>query len=350
VDDPLVPILTLHQFKTDEETPSDFSGHKLQMEDFHAALQNLYNAGFSLVSLEDWLDGEMIVPSGRRPLVFSMDDLFYVDQILLDENRIPQSDTGIGALWQFSQEHPDFGFHMALFIVLGDKFFPFDPQYRNETRYKGRDWETELAQTIIWCIEHDAKVYNHTFLHGYLSNVPSPISIETFIEQLTRNDTYLRQLLFKVGREDLIPQLGNIVALTGGIPPQSESDWVELEDYQNPEGKPLQAVLGIYSTLTGPDYWDYLTRPYAPDFDRYGIIRIVANLPNMQYLAENSSNFPAAQTCELSLEESQQNDNSYIASQIQVKIMNGSCPAGLYVLNEKLFDASSSEVTLIQIP
>ena len=349
-EEPLVPILTLHRFKTDGETPSDFNGNKLQLEDFRLALLELYDAGFSLVSLDDWLDGEMIVPSGRRPLVMTMDDLFYTNQILLDENGMPEPDTGIGALWQFSQEHADFGFHMALFIVLGDKYFPFDPQYSSEPRYAGRDWESELAQTIVWCIEHDAMIYNHTYWHGYLGGVPHPISIKTFLEQLTLNDNYLRQLLKKIGREDLITQLGNIIALTGGIPPQTQSDWTKLLAYKNPEGESLQAVLGIYSAPTDPSYWQYLTRPYAPDFDPSRIIRIVANLPNMRYLSENSTNFPAAQTCTINLEESRQFVDAYQAMQIQAKIMNGACPAGLYVLDEKLFDARSSDITQIKKP
>jgi len=348
-EEPLVPILTLHKFKTDGDTPSDFNGMKLQLEDFRSALQGLYEAGFSLVSLDDWLAGKMVLPVGRRPLVLSMDDLFYTNQILLDENGNPEPDTGIGAIWELSQEHPDFGFHMALFIVLGDKYFPFDPQYGNEPRYKGRDWETELAQTIAWCIEHDAMVYNHTFKHGYLGGVPNPISIESFIGQLARNDDYLRQLLTRIGREDLIPQLGNIVALTGGIPPQSNDDWEELEAYQNPEGKPLQAVLGIYSAPADPSYWQYLTRPYDPDFDPYDIMRIVANLPNMQYLAENSADFPAAQSCTLYVEESQQDNDSFLSGQIQATIAAGNCPAGLYVLDGKLFDARTEEVFQIVV-
>ncbi|MBM3152516.1 MAG: hypothetical protein FJZ96_10010, partial [Chloroflexi bacterium] len=81
-EEPVVPILNLHQFKPDGISPSDKSGHKMQLGDLRASLENLYDAGFSLVSLEDWLSGDLTVPSGRRPLVLTMDDLFYTNQIL----------------------------------------------------------------------------------------------------------------------------------------------------------------------------------------------------------------------------------------------------------------------------
>ena len=174
--DPLIPIITYHQFKPDG-TSSDLSGHKIQLGDLRASLQSLYDSGFSLISLADWLAGNLTVPAGRRPLILTMDDLFFTNQILLDESGQPSPDTGIGVIWQFYQEHPDFGFHLALFAILGDKFYPFDPQYSSEPQHLGQNWESEFAQTIVWCLENDALVYNHTYLHGYLSYVDNLFSV-----------------------------------------------------------------------------------------------------------------------------------------------------------------------------
>lgn len=338
-EEPAVPILTLHQFKPDGISPSDFNGHKLQISDFRDALQDLYDNGYSLVSLEDWMTGDMVVADGRRPLVFTMDDLFFRNQICLDENGSPNPDTGIGAIWQFYQEHPAFDFHMSLFAVLGDKYYPSDPSTDPQ-------WELKLAQTIVWCIEHDALVYNHTYRHGCLDK----ISITEFIDQLSRNNAYLRQLLFKAGRKDLIPGLRNMVALPGGIAPKTSNDWGKLQDYQNPEGEPIQAILQIYSVLTNPITWEYLTRPYDPGFDRYQIIRIAANMENMQFLVENCENFPTAKSCTLSLEEGRQKDDAYLSEQIQTTIESGVCPVGLYVLDGKLFDSRSYPVIRISMP
>ncbi len=334
---PRVPILSFHQFKNDEESPSDFNGHKIQLEDFRAALQALYDQGYSLVSMPAWLDGNLTLPEGRRPLVLTMDDLFYTNQILLD-NGVPNPETGIGVLWDFSKEHPDFGFHLMLFIVLGDKYFPFDPQYALAPIFAGRDWEDELAQTIAWCIEHDARVFNHTYLHGYLGAALHPISMDEFLNQLWNNDVRLRELLMRIDREDLISGLDNMVALTGGIPPQSDTDWVQLMRYANPEGVLLEAVFHVYPAKTGPAYWQYLTGPYDPEYDPMLVPRIVANLPNIQYLVDHSSSFPSAGICHLEVETDQINTNQHIEGQLSLAIKDGDCPAGLYVVNGHLFD------------
>ena len=82
--DPFAVVLTYHQF-AENHAPSSNSV-KVRYEDWGIQLQALYDAGYSLVSLEDWMKGKVIVPEGRRPLIFSMDDLFFRNQILLDEN------------------------------------------------------------------------------------------------------------------------------------------------------------------------------------------------------------------------------------------------------------------------
>ncbi|MFO3797628.1 MAG: hypothetical protein ACK8QZ_10145, partial [Anaerolineales bacterium] len=131
--DPKVPILTYHQFADDIAKRS--SPVKVRKSDFRAELESLYAAGYSLVSLREWLHGQWLVPPGRRPLILSMDDLFYNNQIGLTPKGEADPNTGIGILWEFYQQHPDFGFHLALFANLGDKLYA-DP---------GKpDWEMKL--------------------------------------------------------------------------------------------------------------------------------------------------------------------------------------------------------------
>jgi hypothetical protein len=336
--EPAVPVIAYHQFMPDGISASSLSGHKIQMEDFRAQLQSLYDVGFSLISLGDWLDGNLSIAPGRRPLVISMDDLFFRNQLLLDSNGRPQSDTGIGALWDFSQVHPDFGFHMALFAVLGDKFYPSDPA-------DDPNWEDKLAAAIVWCLDNDAMVYNHTWKHADLNTTP----IGTFSQQLKANDNYLRSLLKKAGRDDLIPKLGNILALPGGIEPQSPDDWSILKGYTNQEGISLQAVLGTYSAAEDPTKWKYMPSPYNDTFDRYRIPRVVANIPNIEYLVANKDLFPAAQTCQFQLEENRRADLEYLTEQIDAAIQKGTCPFGLYFLNGFTIDARKTPARLAEI-
>ncbi|TES93181.1 MAG: hypothetical protein E3J88_00510, partial [Anaerolineales bacterium] len=203
--DPLVPVLTYHQFKPDGS--GGYSTNlKMFLSDFRGQLETLSENGFCLVALEDWLNGDMQAAEGCRPLILTMDDLYFNNQIRLTEDGYPSTETGIGVLWQFYQEHPDFGFSIALFTNLGNKLYanPDDP-----------GWELELARTIIWGIENGAMPYNHFYRHPQLDKTdPGGITWEAAM-----NDRYLRELVLMGGREDLIPRLGNIFALTYGIWP-----------------------------------------------------------------------------------------------------------------------------------
>ncbi|MCF6277759.1 MAG: hypothetical protein L3J16_03290, partial [Anaerolineales bacterium] len=150
-EEPRIPIVNFHQFAPDTSKKS--TDHKVRLEDFWKYMNRLNQAGFTLISVEDWINGDFYVPAGRRPLVFTMDDLFYNNQIRLDENGAPLPDTGLGVAWNFGQEYPEFGFQWALFSNLGDKLYaePTNPD---------KDWQDELGNAIAWCLDHDARVYN----------------------------------------------------------------------------------------------------------------------------------------------------------------------------------------------
>ena len=157
--DPQAPILIFHRFVPPRKSPSDPT--RVLLEDFHNELQGLYDAGYSLVSLQDWIEGDLSLPAGRKPLAITIDDAFFGDQISLDSNGIPLGNTGLGILWQFAQLHPDFGFKASLFANLGDKFYGNIP-YRDWFIFDDR-WKQVLGDVIAWCLDHDVGVYNHLY-------------------------------------------------------------------------------------------------------------------------------------------------------------------------------------------
>ncbi len=319
--DPKVPILTYHQFADDIAKRS--SPVKVRKSDFRAELESLYAAGYSLVSLREWLDGQWIVPAGRRPLILSMDDLFYNNQIGLTAEGEPDPNTGIGILWQFYKEHPDFGFHLALFANLGDKLYA-DPSKP--------DWEMKLAQTIVWCLEHGAEIYNHTYTHADLSSSDA----NAIRWELGQNDRYLRQLLQKAGRADLIPNLGNMLALPYGREPHSINERKVIYNYTNPEGKPMEAVFYI-DFIIRPGYLE----PASPSFDPLHLPRIVATQEAVRVLSENVATFPAPVSCTFEIETMYQNDQQRLSERIRQAIQNGTCPAGRYFVAGLSFDMRS---------
>jgi hypothetical protein len=314
--DPLVPILIYHQF-TEDSAPASTS-YKVRLMDFSQELEDLYQSGFSLVSFENWTGGELKSPPGRYPLILTMDDLFFNNQIWLQDDGTPSPSSGIGILWQFSQEHPDFGFHVALFADLGDKLYgnPDDPE-----------WQDQLARVIVWCIENDAIIYNHTFWHDRLDKLSSLEINNT----LSNNDTYLRELLAKVGRTDLIPQLGNYLALPYGMWPANPPGIDALLEYRNPEGNPIEGVFeaDVYDSV-------FLKPPYSTDFDRWHIPRFTATINSIQLLVNDKDMMATSSTCPL---DNSGNEPSLLANQIQLVIAESRCPKGIYVTESYIFDA-----------
>lgn len=328
--DPYIVILTYHQFAANIAKQS--TGLKVRFEDFEHQLNQIYDAGFSLVPLEEWLAGQMVVPEGRRPLILSLDDLYFNNQIRLDENGIPRSDTGLGILWDFYQDHPDFGYSAALFVNLGNKLYanPDDP-----------GWEMELANTIAWGMDHDLMPYNHFYTHPRL-DWSSGSSILWEAEQ---NDLYLRQLLRMAGREDLIPRLGNILALTYGVWPQ-RGDIETMLGYINPEGAPVQAVMEIDRISLEM----YLFPPYAPGFNRYHVPRHVASPSAVDFLVANAEKFPRAQVCDLgnvpdSILAQPESLAQYVGSEASLR----GCPEGVYVVQEYLFRVQGGTAEILEI-
>ncbi len=328
-EEPRLPILNYHQFSP--ESAKFSTAVKTRLPDLQAHLQSLYDSGYSLISLEGWLKGDLHVPEGRRPLIITMDDLFYNNQLTLTEGGDPDPSSGIGVMWEFSEAHPDFGFQLALFATLGDKLYA-NPSFPT--------WEDKLGEAIAWGFDHGAITYNHFYTHPHLDQI-EPRHI---VWNARKNDEYLRSLLEQVGRDDIIPSLSNIFALPYSVWPTKPISIQLLLAYENPEGLPLQAVMESDFISRAK----FLPPPYAPDFDPWHILRIIADHNAIDHLVENSGQFPTAVHCEFEdLDQTRIEDRAFLAGEIRQALKQGRCPEGVYSLGGKVFTASSSGVHLI---
>jgi hypothetical protein len=334
VADPVVLILLYHQFNIANTGESTVM--KVRLDDFQKRLQALYDSGYSLVRLEDWLNGRLQTPAGRRPLILTIDDVFTNNQIALLPDGSPSPKTGIGVLWQFSQQHPDFGFHVALFTNLNAPFDNPDNPDREEVK----------ARTIVWCIEHDAMPYNHLWGHPRLS-----ITAAKDIPMVAlKNDEALRKYLHMVNRDDLIAKVANIIALPEGLWPADKAGVKALLDYRNPESQPLKAVM---EAMTPYDFLllkipKYLLPPFAGDFAPFHIPRTDGSPLVIDYLTKNKEQFPAAQSCTLTgVDLRYQDDPVYL--QGRLKNDRGACPEGVYALQGMLFRVSNDEVAQLAV-
>ncbi len=330
---PQVPILMYHRF--DPRPGARSSRFTTSLDEFSQHLQTLYDAGFSLISLSDWLRGEIHLQEGRRPLIISIDDLFFADQISLDENGVPALYSAVGVLWDFAQKNPDFNFHAALFYNLGDKGYA--NHYQNGVFSLQDGWRQARAEAIAWAVEHDAMPMNHFYKHPYLDQL-SPEEIQ---QQMADNDSALREALARVGREDLNGRLPNILALPYVVLPDTEAGLQALYDYINPEGAPVAAIIaGDYAG--GPRL---LPAPFAPEYDRWHVSRISASTSSVTAIVERIDQIPTASQCKLG--EFRGNPHvlpEVVSAAIREKVHLGTCPPGYYVVGQLAFLVQGKEI------
>lgn len=340
----MAPILIYHQF-----VPDDMNTDATQMRfsDFRAELQEFYDNGYSLIPLKGWLEGNFDLPAGKKPLVITMDDLWFGNQIYINDDGTPSIFSGIGILWAFSQEHPDFGFSAALFAINGDKYYP-EKQVGNRfyaadnIDFYSKSWHIKLGNTIAWALDNGLEVYSHTFTHPpNWSTIPNA----DIQKQLDNNDYWLRVFLQEAGREDLIPKLDNMIALPEGKWPELDSGKKVVLNYRNPEEKPVQAVMEAYNM----DSAQLTPSAFSEGFDPFHIVRITASAYMTQFIINQKENVPTVDECQIGpIDESQSGDLAVIQSAIEQAVLNQTCPQGVYNVAGNLFLARNGVVERIR--
>lgn len=330
---PQIPILNFHRFTPrliDQET-----GTLMQLTKFKTIIQGLHDAGYSLISVRDYLDGRIVVPEGRKPLIMSIDDAYFANQLALNEDGTPSDQSGVGWLYEFAQENPDFGFQVAMFANFGDKYY--GNVWREDWWYLGEGWEDDFARTIVWGMEHNVMPYNHLWRHPDLEQLAD----KDILMQAQKNDAYLRGYLQRAGRGDLIAQLDNLIALPYGKWPRYESGVKTLLSYIDPEGKALEAVFEA-----GYEYKPVMARsPFDEEFDAFHIPRMAPVDRVVGFVLENAESLPTNLRCRLEVPAGVDlQDEGALISAIELALAKGECPKGIFIVDELIFVARDGAV------
>jgi hypothetical protein len=336
-----VPILLYHRFVADY-TMETSTAVKMRYSDFTNQLEALYENGFTLIPLKDWLSGDFVVPIGRKPLIFTMDDFWFADQLFLEDDGMPSIYSGIGILWEFSKNHPEFGFSVAVFSNMGDKYYA--DKHVEDFFFIGDDdtWKTKLGQTIAWAIENGVDPYNHLWKHPLL-----PITNTSDIqEQIAQNDLDTRYFLNRAGRSDLFPELGNIIALPFGQWPATVAGVNILKNYKDPEGQPVAAIMEAYN-LDAAQLTDSV---FSEGFDHYSVPRITASNYMVQFVIDNKDKVPTAMNCQIGpLDEQESSNIEVLTGLIGSAVSNSTCPPGVYNINGNVFVARDGTVSVFKL-
>ncbi|MGC4107794.1 MAG: SH3 domain-containing protein [Thermomicrobiales bacterium] len=168
----VVPVLMYHTFTSDSANVTEWTR---TFDGFRQQLQDLYDLGFTTISMRDLLENTIDVPLGRHPIVLTFDDAS-ASQFLIDEQAdgsiTPRANSAVGVLESFFADHPDFG-HSAFFAVVPNYCFA-DADIDELNSYDS------CQAKLDWLSGHGYEIGNHTLDHEDLSTV----DVEEFVHQV----------------------------------------------------------------------------------------------------------------------------------------------------------------------
>ena len=93
--------------------------------EFETLLDTLYTSGYRLISMNDYLTGNISVPAGCIPMVFTFDDGTSGQFNLIEDNGALKvnPNSAVGIIEEFNKTHPDFGMKGTFFVNLGNQTF-----------------------------------------------------------------------------------------------------------------------------------------------------------------------------------------------------------------------------------
>ncbi len=152
-----IPILEFHVIAYAEEDQ-----WTITPDHFRQALQQLYDAGFRPVALNDVLDNRIDIPAGTSPVVLTFDDSSPGQFTFIQQNGqlVVDPNSAVGMIDAFHAAHSDFATR-ATFNVLPEAAEPHklfgQPEYE--------------AQKLQYLVQHGYEIGNHTYWHQRLDEV-----------------------------------------------------------------------------------------------------------------------------------------------------------------------------------
>lgn len=126
-------------------------------ENFKKDLEVLYQKGYRLISLNDYLDNNIDVEAGYTPVVITFDDATRGQFNIIEENGEPVIDPNcaVGIMENMYEEHPDFGLEATFYI-----YYPLPFRQKEHIEFK-----------LKYLVEKGMDIGNHTYNHANLGKL-----------------------------------------------------------------------------------------------------------------------------------------------------------------------------------
>jgi hypothetical protein len=149
-------------------------------ENFRRDLQTLYERGYRPVLMRDVAEGNIDIPEGTTPVVFTIDDASLGQFYLQDDGSIdPNSMMG---MWQaFQQENPAWHFG-AVWCILPAAQHPsnfFGEAADREVPREER--ERRIRQKMEYIVQNRHEACNHTLYHARLDRARDDAQVQEWI-------------------------------------------------------------------------------------------------------------------------------------------------------------------------
>lgn len=175
-----IMVVIFHKFVETFTRGKDNDGaFTTTLKNFRSLLEQLYDKGYRLVNLNDYIDNKISVPRGFIPIVFTFDDGTEGEFNLVEEEgelKVNKK-TAVGVMEEFNEEHPDFGLKGTFYVNLGLETF------------KGKG---DLSERLQYLIDRGFEIGNHTLTHINLQKVEEDSVVRT---ELGYNQKVMEELI-----------------------------------------------------------------------------------------------------------------------------------------------------------
>lgn len=257
-------------------------------ENFRKDLKTLYDKGYRLIGMKDYIEGNINTPPGTTPVVLTFDDGLRGQFNVLGEGDefIVDPDSAVGILEDFNKEYPDFGLKATFYV-----FYP--------TPFRQEKW---VERKFEYLVERGMEIGNHAYNHENLRlDMDTKESRDAFFvqEALGKN--------VKATNEILPDYVVDSLALPYGAGPKDEEVYsyvikgsFEGKEYHN------KAVLLVGSNPAKPSYhkdtnMGRIPRVRASEMETentglYDWLEYFENHPEERYISDgdpNTISYPA---------------------------------------------------------
>jgi hypothetical protein len=236
-----IMVVMFHNF-IEEYTGGD-KEFTMTLTAFEELLHTLYDRGYRLISLDDYVNNRISTPAGRIPIVFTFDDATPGQFSLIEtEDGLKINErTAVGVMMKFAETHPDFGLEGTFFVNLGTDVF------------KGAG---TLQQRLQVLIDNGFDIGNHTLTHADLSYVKDAIGLQ---KEIGGNNAKFAQLMNGL-------QMRHFSLPNGSYPPANREYLVSGEHDGIPYSNASILEVG----------WDPYSSPVSRNFNPHAMHRVRA--------------------------------------------------------------------------